>query len=204
MRVLIACEFSGRVRDAFIAQGHEAVSCDVLPSARPGPHLQGDVRKYLYNQHWDMLIAHPPCTYLCNSGSRWLYKDSQPCLERRHLMRNAIAFFKQLQEAPIEYIAIENPVMHGIAWQSIGDYSQKVQPWMFGSKESKGTCFWLKGLPNLQPSAIVPKHRRQYSSHNHPQSVGRGLSRSITPFALASAMAEQWGSVMSPRRRLVR
>lgn len=140
MRVLVACEFSGIVRDAFIAAGHDAVSCDLLPTERPGPHHQGDVLPLL-SQGWDMMIAHPPCTYLCSSGLHW--NTRRP--ERAILTEEALLFVRTLLDAPIPRIALENPV--GCISTRIRKPEQIIQPWMFGEDASKGTCLWLKGLP---------------------------------------------------------
>lgn len=151
MRILVACEYSGIVRDVFIARGHDAVSCDLEPTESPGPHIVGDVRNLL-NDSWDMMIAHPPCTYLCNSGVRWLHESPQ----RWKLMQEACEFFLDLLHAQIEYIAIENPVMHKHARKVIGrgpDFT--IQPWQFGHGEVKRTCFWVRNLPPLRPTKIV-------------------------------------------------
>src|SRR5690349_922709 len=141
MRILVACEFSGIVRDAFIARGHDAVSCDLLPTERPGPHYQGDVRDLL-GQGWDLMIAHPPCTYLTRAGARW-WKDPA----RQLAAEEAIAFVRQLWVAPIERIAIENPI--GKLHQAMGRPQQIIQPWQHGHGETKATCLWLKNLPPL-------------------------------------------------------
>ena len=148
MRVLVACEYSGKVRDAFRAKGHDAMSCDILPTDVDGPHYQGDVRDII-NDGWDLMIAHPPCTYLTNSGVTWLHKDPS----RWEKLDEGAAFFKSLLDAPIQRIAVENPIMHKYAKERIGGVkqSQVIQPWMFGHMEQKATCFWLKGLPLLKP-----------------------------------------------------
>ena len=186
MRVLVACEFSGRVRDAFIAKGHEAVSCDLLPSDTPGPHIQGDVLPLL-DQRWDMIIAHPPCTRLCNSGVCWL--------EKRNLwddMRQGAAFFKMFLDADCERIAVENPIPHKYAVAEIGrKYDQIIQPWQFGHGETKATCLWLKGLPPLQPTDIVDG--REQRLHRLPPGPDRAKKRSETYQGIADAFAEQWG-----------
>ncbi len=187
MRVLIACEYSGIVRDAFIAAGHDAMSCDILPTERKGPHYQGDVRDVLGNG-WDLMIAHPPCTRLCNSGVSWLAK--------RNLwdeMREGAAFFRELYMAPIPEIAIENPIQHryAIAAHGCGKQSQIIQPWMFGHGETKATCLWLKGLPPLVPTNIVSG--REQRLHRLPPSPDRWKERSRTYQGIADAMAQQWG-----------
>lgn len=165
MKVLIACEYSGKVRDSFIKMGHEAVSCDLLPSeSNFGPHYQGDVLDILENG-WDILIAHPPCTYLCNSGVSWLHKDP----ERWDKMVEGANFFKKLLMCNIPKIAIENPIMHKYAVEIIGRrQDQVIQPWMFGHGETKATCLWLKGLPLLKPTNIVSG--REQRLHKLPPS----------------------------------
>lgn len=197
MRVLVACEYSGRVRDAFIAQGHDAMSCDILPTDSEGPHYQGDVRDVL-GDGWDMMIAHPPCTYLTNSGVTWLHRDPT----RWEKLDGGAAFFKMLLDAPIPRICIENPIMHKYAKERIGGVkqSQVVQPWMFGHMEQKATCLWIKGLPLLQPTNNVkaammelPTNERQ-RLHYLPPSAGRWKLRSTTYQGIADAMAKQWGA----------
>lgn len=157
MRVLVACEFSDVVRQAFERRGHHAWSCDLLPSEGEGLfHIRDDVLKCLERPGgWDLMIAHPPCTYLCNSGVRWL--NTVP--GRRDRMRDAARFFIKLQRANIPLIAIENPIPHKYAKQWIGAYSQIIQPWQFGHGETKATCLWLKGLPALMPTKIVEGRR---------------------------------------------
>ena len=198
MKVLVACEYSGTVRDAFIAAGHEAMSCDLLPTDKPGPHHTGDVFDLPLHK-FDLLIGHPPCTYLSNSGVCHLHKDAK----RWPKMFEAAAFFKRILNAPVERIAIENPVMHGYAKTLIGGVkqSQTVQPWWFGHTEQKATCLWLKGLPLLTPTNNVkaqmmalPDNQRQ-RLHYLPPSKDRWKLRSTTYAGLAAAMAEQWGDV---------
>lgn len=191
MRVLVACEYSGRVRDAFIALGHDAISCDLLPTDRPGPHYQGDVFDII-NNGYDLMIAHPPCTYLCLSGVRWLEGND----ERQTNMREGAVFFRDLWEADIPRIAVENPVMHQYAKRIVGvGHQQVVQPWMFGHVEKKGTALWLKNLPTLVPTNNV-KHLLGDKSQRIA-SVGeqknRWKIRSETYEGIAQAMAEQWG-----------
>ena len=193
MRILVACEFSGVVRDAFLAKGHDAVSCDLLPTISKGPHIQDNVLRHLAAS-WDLMIAHPPCTYLANSGARWLYKRGTKEVDqvRWSLMEEAVEFFRLLLEADIERIAIENPIMHGHAKKLIGiSQSQIIQPWQFGHGETKATCLWLKTLPKLTPTNIVSG--REARIHKLPPSADRGLLRSITYQGIAYAMAEQWG-----------
>ena len=186
MKVLVACEFSGRVRDAFLKKGHDAWSCDILPTDVPGPHIQGDVLKIL-DQGWDLMIAHPPCTRLCNSGVCWLAK--------RNLwqeMREGALFFKKLLECDCPKIAVENPIPHKYAVEIIGrKYDQIIQPWQFGHGETKATCLWLKGLPKLEPTNIVSG--REQRVHKLPPSRDRAKIRSITFQGIADAMADQWG-----------
>jgi len=195
MKILVACEYSGRVRDAFIAAGHDAMSCDILPTDVDGPHYQGDVFDLDLTQ-FDMMIAHPPCTYLTNAGVTWLHKDPT----RWDKLDDGAAFFKALLDAPIPRICIENPIMHKYAKERIGEVkqSQVVQPWMFGHMEQKATCLWLKGLPLLQPTNNVkdemmklPDRERQ-RLHYLPPSPNRWKLRSTTYQGIADAMANQW------------
>lgn len=198
MRVLVACEYSGRVRDAFIRRGHEAMSCDILPTDSPGPHYQGDVQNIL-GDNWDLMVAHPPCTYMTNSGVTWLHKDPT----RWAKLDDAAAFFKMLLDAPIEKIAVENPIMHKYAKERIGGVKQTqvVQPWMFGHTEQKATCLWLKNLAPLVPTNDVkaemlqlPDNERQ-RLHYLPPSADRWKLRSTTYMGIAEAMADQWGAL---------
>ena len=197
MKVLVACEYSGRVRDAFIKRGHDAMSCDLLPTDAPGQHYQGDVFDLDLTQ-FDLMIAHPPCTYLTNSGVCHLKTDQT----RWAKMEDGAAFFKALLNAPVPRIAIENPIMHGYAKERIGGVkqSQVVQPWMFGHAEQKATCLWLKGLPPLKETANVydymmtlPKNERE-RLHYLPPSPDRWKIRSTTFQGIADAMADQWGA----------
>lgn len=202
MKVLVACEYSGTVRDAFIRAGHEAMSCDILPTDKEGPHYQGDVRDVL-GDGWDLMIAHPPCTYMTNSGVTWLHKDPT----RWERLDEAAAFFRMLLDAPIQHIAIENPIMHKYAKERIGGVKQTqvIQPWMFGHMEQKATCLWLKNLPALAPTNNVkaemmalPVNERQ-RLHYLPPSADRWKLRSTTFEGIAQAMADQWGSVNEER-----
>lgn len=189
MKVLIACEYSGTVRDAFIKQGHNAISCDLLPTDRPGPHYQGDVFDII-NDGFDLMIAHPPCTYLCNSGVSWLHKDES----RWSKLKDGAEFFKKLLNTNIPKICIENPIIHKYAVEIIGTrQNQVVQPWMFGHGETKATCLWLKNLPNLIPTNIVSG--REQRLHKLPPSKDRWKIRSTTFQGIADAMAQQWGSL---------
>ena len=188
MKVLIACEFSGVVRDAFTAKGHEAVSCDLLPTEREGPHIQGDVSAVL-RERWDLVIAHPPCTRLCNSGVRWLHERD---LWRD--MEEAAQFFLEGLDANADRVAVENPVMHKYARDIIGrgpDFT--VQPWQFGDAAKKRTCFWTRGLEPLKPTSDMTADDAVAEVHLMPPSVDRWKKRSITYQGLANAMADQWG-----------
>lgn len=196
MKVLVACEYSGKVREAFRALGHDAWSCDLLPADDGSAfHIQGDVLEII-NDGWDLMIAHPPCTYLCNSGVSWLHRTEG----RWDQMRDGAKFFKALLNAPIPKICIENPIMHKYAKEIIGDnYAQLVQPYQFGHPESKATCFWLKGLELLQETENVkeqwqalPKKEAQ-RLHMLPPSKDRWKIRSETYQGIANAMAQQWG-----------
>ena len=192
MRVLVACEFSGRVRDAFAKLGHDAWSCDILPCESDmrvlnAQHFQCDVFGVIDNG-WDMIVAHPPCTYLCNSGVRWLHTQEGRC----DRMRKAAWFFLRLLEHRTKKIAIENPIMHKYAKEIIGrGQDQIIQPWQFGHGETKATCLWLKGLPKLEPTNIVDG--REARIHKMPPSKDRAKLRSTTFQGIADAMAEQWG-----------
>ncbi len=181
MKVLIACEFSGTVRDAFAARGHDAWSCDILPTEKPGQHLQCDVREVL-DRKWDIMIAHPPCTHLAVSGARW-FKDKQ--VEQAE----ALDFVRLLLDAPIERIALENPV--SIISSRIRKPDQTIQPWQFGHGEVKRTCLWLKNLPLLKPTDEVVG--REARVHKMPPSPDRWKKRSITYQGIGTAMSEQWG-----------
>ena len=195
MRVLVACEYSGKVREAFRQLGHDALSCDLLPADDDSPyHYQGDVMDII-NDGWALMVAHPPCTYLCNSGVSWLHRIEG----RWDQMRDGAEFFKALWEAPIERIAIENPIMHKYAKKIIGsEYSQLIQPYQFGHPESKATCLWLKNLDFLHPTNDVkeqwqslPKKQAQ-RLHMLPPSKDRWKLRSETYQGIADAMAQQW------------
>lgn len=195
MRVLIACEYSGRVRDAFIRNGHDAMSCDLLPTDQAGPHYRGDVRDIL-GDGWDLMVAHPSCRFLANSGVRWLYIQGtlQPVPERWESMRDGAQFFRELLEAPIPRIAVENPVMHKYAKEIIGiQQDQVIQPWMFGDGETKATCLWLKNLPELTPTNIV--EGRGNSIHFASPGPDRWKFRSTTFQGIADAMGDQWGAL---------
>ena len=192
MRVLVACEYSGTVRDAFSKAGHEAVSCDLLDSDSPGSHYKGDVFDII-NDGWDMMIAHPPCTYLTNAANKWLYVDSSvSTVEERLIYRDeAIAFFMRLQNADIEKIAIENPQPHPYVTNRVGRFNDKVQPWMFGDPETKGVCWWLKNLAPLMSTVI--ESTRSDIKHRLPPGPERAKMRAKFFPNMAGAMAHQWG-----------
>ena len=185
MKVLVACEFSGIVRDAFIKKGHDAMSCDILPTESLGPHFEGDVIDIL-DQGWDMMIAHPPCTHLAVSGARWFENKQKE-------QKEALNFVKSLLEAPIEKIALENPV--SIISTRIRKPSQIIQPWQFGHPENKKTCFWLKNLPLLEETNNVKSKMENMSKremdriHHMTPSPERGKQRSLTYSGIAKAMA---------------
>jgi hypothetical protein len=219
MRVLVACEYSGRVRDAFIREGHEAMSCDLLPTDQPGPHYQGDVRDVMHDG-WDLMVAHPPCTYLSVSGMHWTTRG----LRDPQLTEDALAFVRLLMDAPIERIAIENPV--SVISSRIRPPDQIINPYEFGHDASKKTCLWLKGLPKLVATELVDPHwvccgielpdgAGKYGCANcngekkaRPRwgnqtasgqnklapSADRWKIRSETYQGIADAMAKQWGS----------
>lgn len=184
MRVLVACEFSGTVRDAFTARGFDATSCDLLPCESPGQHIQGDVLEHL-NDGWDLMIAHPPCTHLCSSGARW-FKEKQA------EQSMALGFVRSLLDASIPMIALENPI--GVISTKIRKPSQIIQPWEFGHGETKATCLWLKNLPPLNPTDIVSG--REARIHKMPPGPDRWKLRSMTYPGVAAAMADQWGAVL--------
>jgi hypothetical protein len=187
LRVLVACEFSGVVRDAFLALGHDALSCDVLPSDRPGPHAQCPVELLLErDKRWDLMIAHPPCTHLAVSGARWF-------AGKRAEQEAALDFVRTLLDAPIPRIALENPV--SVISSRIRRPDQIIHPWQFGHGEVKATCLWLKGLPQLVPTDIV--EGRVARVHREPPSPDRWKRRSVTYAGIARAMAEQWGGAVT-------
>lgn len=187
MKVLVACEFSGAVRDAFIALGHDAMSCDLQATEAPGPHYQGDVLDVI-GDGWDLMIAHPPCTHLAVSGARW-FKDKQVEQEE------ALAFVRLLLDATIPRIALENPV--SIISSRIRKPDQIIQPWQFGHGETKATCLWLKNLQPLRPTNVVPG--RDARIHRMAPGPDRAKERSRTYAGIAMAMAEQWGGVSVER-----
>lgn len=191
MKVLVACEFSGVVRDAFLKKGHDAVSCDLLPSESNHKedswrHIQGDVLRELKSHNWDLMIAHPPCTHLAVSGARWFEQKRKDGRQS-----NAIYFFMKLINAQIEKICVENPISVMSTFYRKPD--QIIQPWMFGHGETKATCLWLKNLPKLKPTNIVDG--RDGRVWKEPPSKDRWKKRSISYRGIAEAMANQWSDV---------
>ena len=184
MRVIVACEYSAAVRDAFRARGHDAWSCDLLPTeGDPQWHHEGDITDILYGP-WDLMIAHPPCTHLAVSGARW-FKDKQ------EEQKDALEFVRRLLDAPIDKIALENPI--SIISSKIRKPTQIIQPWQFGHGETKATCLWLKNLPPLTPTKIVDG--REARVHKMAPGPDRWKERSRTYQGIADAMAEQWGDL---------
>lgn len=179
-RVLVACEYSGAVRDAFLAAGCDAMSCDLLPTEIPGPHYQGDVRDLL-DAGWDLMIAHPPCTDLAVSGARWFAK-------KRDSQAEALDFVRKLLLAPIPAVALENPI--SVISSRLRKPDQVIQPWQFGHGECKATCLWLRGLPPLRPTNVV--EGREQRIHRLPPGPDRWKERSRTFPGIAQAMAAQW------------
>ena len=191
MKVLVGCEFSGIVRDAFIAHGHDAMSCDILPTEKPGPHYQGDVMDIL-DDGWDLMIAHPPCTFLCRNGA-----NHQTTEEYKQMIADGKKLFMGMLNAPIERICVENPVPRKMA--QLPPYTQIIQPYHYGHDHSKKTCLWLKNLPELQPTKMVDityittanGHRYTAGWYKTPRN---SKDRSRTFQGIADAMADQWGS----------
>ena len=196
MRVLIACEYSGIVRDAFAKKGHDAWSCDILPTENPGNHIQDDILKHL-DKNWDLMIAHPPCTHLAVSGARWFTEGKKPW----SLQIEALDFVRKLLDAPIDKIALENPV--SVISTKIRKPNQIIQPFQFGHDVSKKTCLWLNNLPNLKPTKIVKPDiiekngykmsRHHWETFKLPSKI-RGKVRSRFYEGIAKAMADQWGT----------
>ena len=191
MKILIACEYSGTVREAFSKLGHDAWSCDILETEIPGNHLQCDVREIL-GDGWDMMIAHPPCTHLAVSGARW-FKD------KKVEQAEALEFVRLLLDAPIQRIALENPI--SIISSHIRKPDQIIQPWQFGHGETKATCLWLQNLPKLQPTNIV--EGREQRIWKMPPGENRWKERSRTFEGIAQAMASQWGNVLTETKRSI-
>jgi hypothetical protein len=198
-RVLVACEYSGRVRDAFTALGHYALSCDFEPADTPGPHYQGDVMNVLHDG-WDLMVAHPPCTYLSSSGLHW--NKRRP--ERAQQTEDALEFVRVLLAAPIAHIALENPI--GCISSRIRKPNQTIQPWQFGHDASKATCLWLKNLPLLRATGMVEPRlvngKKRWANQTDsgqnrlPPSADRWKIRSTTYQGIADAMADQWGALL--------
>jgi len=194
VNVLIACEHSGTVRDAFARKGHDAWSCDLLPSDTPGQHLQCDVFEALAALDWDLVIAHPPCTHLAVSGARWFP-------EKQKEQREALQFFLDILNADVPMLCVENPV--SIIGTHIRKPTQIIQPWMFGHEETKTTCLWLKNLPKLKPTKVMKVRNRNLTPSGQnklPPSEDRWKLRSKTYDGVAEAMADQWGN-LDPSRR---
>lgn len=203
MKILIACEFSGTVREAFKKLGHDVLSCDLEPTDIPGNHYQGDIMDII-NDGWDMMIAHPPCTYLTVTGNKWFkdeYKDRFPT--RQQDRKDAIKFFMQLANAPIDKIAIENPI--GIMSSTWKKPDQIIQPWQYGHEATKSTCLWLKNLPLLIPTKVVNKGEfvtfksgkrmtKWYADAASHSPKERAKIRNKTFQGIADAMADQWGN----------
>lgn len=203
-RVLVACEYSAIVRDAFRSRGHDAWSCDILPTEGDSRwHIQGDAIAAAYSQPWDLMVAHPPCTYLANSGAKHLYAGMSaangPDAYRWAHMGAAAAFFLALWNAPIDRVAIENPIMLGHPRRLFGipDPTQTIQPWQFGHGETKAVSLWLRGLDPLQPTQIVAERRARV--HLMPPGPNRQKERSRFFTGIASAMADQWGALLEQR-----
>ena len=199
MKILVACEFSGKVREAFRAKGHdEVVSCDLMPSSDGSPHhIIGDVRDVIESQNFDLMIAHPPCTYLANSGSSWLHRQD----DRWSKLDEGAEFFSYLLNCNIPKIAIENPIPHRYGVERIGrKYDQIIQPYEFGHLESKATCLWLKNLKPLQPTSDLRSEVKKLPKsvaqrlHYLPPSKDRWKLRSTTYQGIANAIADQWGN----------
>jgi site-specific DNA-cytosine methylase len=196
VKILVACEYSGRVRDAFTKRGHHAVSVDFLPSETEGEHIQGDVLEVIHREHWDLMIAHPPCTDLAVSGAKWFIEKRADGRQQQ-----ALEFVRVLLDAPIERIALENPI--GVISTYIRKPDQIVQPWMFGDEATKTTCLWLKGLPPLMATNVAGKGERHITKsgrslpkwYNLPPSPDRWKERSRTFQGIADAMADQWSQV---------
>jgi len=185
MKILIACEFSGIVRDAFINRGHDAISCDLLPTEKPGPHYQGDVFDII-NDGFDLIIAHPPCTYLCNGGANWLNRDPKWRPERE----KAFDFFMKLMNSDIPKIAIENPIGHINTRFRKPD--QIIRPWMFGHEYKKDICLWLKNLPKLNPTNIINPPYKKLDFWSDKRNIDGKSLKSITFQGIADAMSIQW------------
>ena len=192
MKVLIACEYSGIVRDAFAAKGHDAWSCDILPTESPGNHFQGDVLEHL-DKGWDFMIAHPPCTYLSNAGARFLYPKGKLNEDRYKLGLKAKEFFMSLYNAPINKICVENPISSKIF--ALPKHTQTIQPYEYGHPIQKRTCLWLKNLSELKPTDIIFKRQSTKIPGNWFNKGGKDRQKNRSKFfqGIANAMADQWG-----------
>ena len=193
MKVLVACEYSGIVRDAFAAKGHNAWTCDILPTESPGNHYQGDVLEHL-DKCWDLMIAHPPCTYLSNAGARYLYPKGKLNEDRYKLGLKAKEFFMALYNAPINKICVENPISSRIF--ALPKYTQTIQPYEYGHPVQKKTCLWLKNLPELKPTNIIYKRQSTKIPGNWFNKGGKDRQKNRSKFfdGFAQAMADQWGT----------
>lgn len=208
MKVLVGCEFSQRVTKAFRERGHEAYSCDVIDTeGNPDWHINDDVRNVISSETWDLVILHPPCTYLANSGVKWLYNGGNKAngvnVNRWNEMIKASEFFFDMLNAKCERVCVENPIQHGYVGEVLKklnierksntniEFTQSIQPWQFGEGKTKRTCLWLKNLPRLKPTNVVSG--REHAVHNEPPSPNRQKNRSRTYNGIAQAMAEQWG-----------
>ena len=217
LKVLIACEMSGVVRSAFTDLGHDAWSCDILDTEIPGQHHKGDIFELLDNStfKWDLMIAHAECTFICNSGVQWLWAPGQSHLmekdrrihpDPKHAARHldqvrAIDFFARLWERDeIPHICMENPIPQAIMNRCVGKYHDLIQPWQFGEGATKATCLWLKDLPKLVPTDIVPKDRRKALCHKEGPGPMRKINRSRTYPGIARAWAKQYSEYITERR----
>ena len=192
MKILVACEYSGIVRDAFVAKGHNAWSCDILPTESLGNHIQGDVLKYL-DKGWDLMIAHPPCTYLSNAGARYLYPKGNLNKDRYKLGLKAKEFFMALYNSPINKICVENPISSRIF--ALPKHTQTIQPYEYGHPVQKKTCLWLKNLPQLKPTNIIYERQSTKIAGNWFNKGGKDRQKNRSKFfnGFAEAMANQWG-----------
>ena len=192
MKILVACEYSGIVRDAFAAKGHDAWSCDILPTESLGNHIQGDVLKYL-DKGWDLMIAHPPCTYLSNAGARYLYPKGKLNKDRYKLGLKAKEFFMALYNSPINKICVENPISSRIF--ALPKHTQTIQPYEYGHPVQKKTCLWLKNLPQLKPTNIIYERQSTKIAGNWFNKGGKDRQKNRSKFfnGFAKAMANQWG-----------
>lgn len=209
MRVLVACEESQQVCKAFRARGFEAYSCDLVECSGGHPewHIQADALDTIVSQHWDLLIAHPPCTYLSKCGARWLFPRGELNLVRYEQMLKAREFFMAVYNAPVEHVAVENPISLKLA--ALPDYTQQIQPWQFGHPVTKATRLWLRGLPKLQPTNVVKPNRcfvqssanRSWKAGGRYKTANTAKERSKTFSGVAEAMAKQWGDFLKGKEK---